>query len=73
VSTSREVQRSAQRVDEPGPRRRGVTAGTVVLATEIPGATLLTLPGIGQGVPRVTWPAVVDALLHHTSDTPRRT
>jgi pimeloyl-ACP methyl ester carboxylesterase len=38
-----------------------------VLAAEIPGATLLALPGIGQGVPRVTWPAVVDALLRHTS------
>jgi pimeloyl-ACP methyl ester carboxylesterase len=50
------------------PHRNGV-----VLATEIPGATLLTLPGIGQGVPRVTWPAVVDALLRHTSDTPRGT
>jgi pimeloyl-ACP methyl ester carboxylesterase len=37
------------------------------LAAEIPDATLLTLPGIGQGVPRVTWPTVVDALLHHTS------
>jgi pimeloyl-ACP methyl ester carboxylesterase len=37
------------------------------LAAEIPGATLLTLPGIGQGVPRVTWPAVVDALLRQTS------
>ncbi len=44
------------------PHRNGV-----VLAAEIPGATLLTLPGIGQGVPRVTWPAVVDALLRHTS------
>jgi pimeloyl-ACP methyl ester carboxylesterase len=39
----------------------------VALAAEIPGATLLTLPGIGQGVPCVTWPAVVDALLRHTS------
>ena len=39
----------------------------VALAAEIPGATLLTLPGIGQGVPRVTWPTVVDALLRHTS------
>jgi pimeloyl-ACP methyl ester carboxylesterase len=38
----------------------------VALAAEIPGATLLTLPGIGQGVPRVTWPTVVDALLRHT-------
>jgi pimeloyl-ACP methyl ester carboxylesterase len=44
------------------PHRNGV-----VLAAEIPGATLLTLPGIGQGVPRVTWPAVVDALSRHTS------
>jgi pimeloyl-ACP methyl ester carboxylesterase len=42
----------------------------VALAAEIPGATLLTLPGIGQGVPRVTWPAVVDALLRHTSRRP---
>lgn len=40
------------------------------LATEIPGATLLTLPGIGQGLPRVMWPAVVDALLRHTSWPP---
>jgi pimeloyl-ACP methyl ester carboxylesterase len=39
----------------------------VALAKEIPGATLLTLPGIGQGIPRVTWTAVVDALLRHTS------
>ncbi|WP_433167029.1 alpha/beta fold hydrolase [Kribbella sp. CA-247076] len=39
----------------------------VALAAEIPGATLLTLPGIGQGLPRVTWPAVVDALLRHTT------
>jgi len=39
----------------------------VALAAEIPGATLLTLPGIGQGVPRVTRSAVVDALLRHTS------
>jgi pimeloyl-ACP methyl ester carboxylesterase len=39
----------------------------VALAAEIPGATLLTLRGIGRGVPRVTWPAVVDALVRHTS------
>ena len=39
----------------------------VALAAEIPGATLLTLPGIGQGLPRVTWPTVVAALLRHTS------
>ena len=39
----------------------------VALATEIPTAALLTLPGIGQGVPRATWPTVVHALLGHTS------
>jgi pimeloyl-ACP methyl ester carboxylesterase len=39
----------------------------VALAGEIPGATLLTLPGIGEGVPRVTWPAVEDALVRHSS------
>jgi pimeloyl-ACP methyl ester carboxylesterase len=39
----------------------------VALAAEIPGATLLTLPGVGAGLPRVTWPAVVDALSRHTS------
>lgn len=39
----------------------------VALAAEIPGATLLTLPGVGQGLPRVTWPVVVDALSRHTS------
>jgi pimeloyl-ACP methyl ester carboxylesterase len=39
----------------------------VALAEEIPGATLLTLRGIGHGLPRTTWPVVVDALLRHTS------
>jgi pimeloyl-ACP methyl ester carboxylesterase len=39
----------------------------VALAAEIPGATLLTLPGIGQGLPRTTWPVVVDAVLRHTA------
>ncbi|NUT35337.1 MAG: alpha/beta hydrolase [Hamadaea sp.] len=38
----------------------------VALAAEIPGATLLTLAGVGQGLPRVAWPEVVDALLSHT-------
>lgn len=37
------------------------------LAAEIPNATLLTLPGIGQGLPRPTWPTVTKALLDHTS------
>jgi pimeloyl-ACP methyl ester carboxylesterase len=39
----------------------------VALAAEIPGATLLTLPGIGHGVPRAAWPDLVEALLRHTS------
>ncbi|GAA4567119.1 alpha/beta fold hydrolase [Planotetraspora kaengkrachanensis] len=39
----------------------------VALAEEVPGAALLTLRGIGQGLPRTTWPVVVDALLRHTS------
>jgi pimeloyl-ACP methyl ester carboxylesterase len=37
------------------------------LAAEIPDATLLTAPGIGQGLPRATWPEAVDALLRHTA------
>ena len=37
----------------------------VALATEIPGAALVTLPGVGQGLPRVIWPTVTDALLRH--------
>ncbi|QNE21174.1 alpha/beta hydrolase [Kribbella qitaiheensis] len=37
------------------------------LAAEIPNATLLTLPGIGQGLSRATWPTAVPALLRHTS------
>ncbi|MGZ0148104.1 alpha/beta fold hydrolase [Kribbella sp. WER1] len=39
----------------------------VALAAEIPNATLLTLPGIGQGLPRSSWPTVVPALLKHTA------
>ncbi|ADD40145.1 alpha/beta fold hydrolase [Stackebrandtia nassauensis] len=41
----------------------------VALAAEIPDASLLTLPGVGQGVPRAAWPTVVEALLRHTSGT----
>ena len=38
----------------------------VALAAEIPGATLLTLPGVGPGLPRVAWPAFVTAFLLST-------
>ena len=44
------------------PHRNGV-----VLDAEIPGVTLLTLSGIGEGLSRVTWHAVVDALLRTDS------
>lgn len=38
------------------------------LAREIPGATLLTLPGIGHETPPPeTWPVVVPAILRHTT------
>jgi pimeloyl-ACP methyl ester carboxylesterase len=37
------------------------------LAAQIPEATLLTLPGIGAGLPRATWPVVAAAVLRHTS------
>jgi pimeloyl-ACP methyl ester carboxylesterase len=39
----------------------------VALAKEIPGAELLTLPGIGQGLSRTTWPVVAEALLRLSS------
>ncbi|TDC89245.1 alpha/beta hydrolase [Actinomadura sp. 7K507] len=37
------------------------------LATEIPGAELITLPGTGNELPRRTWDTVVPAILRHTS------
>lgn len=39
----------------------------VALAEEIPGAALVTLRGIGQGLPRAAWPVAADALLRHTA------
>ncbi|WP_067454993.1 alpha/beta fold hydrolase [Actinomadura macra] len=37
------------------------------LAAEIPGARLLTVPGMGNELPRRTWDVVVPAILQHTS------
>ena len=37
------------------------------LAKEIPGATLLRLPGAGHGIDRVDWPSIVRAILAHTA------
>jgi len=39
------------------------------LANEIPDATLLRLPGIGQELPRRVWDAVVPAVLRHTASS----
>ncbi|WUH97095.1 alpha/beta fold hydrolase [Spirillospora sp. NBC_00431] len=37
------------------------------LAAEIPGAELVTVPGMGNELPRRTWDTIVPALLRHTS------
>jgi len=37
------------------------------LADEIPGATLLRLPGIGQELPRRVWAEVVAGVVRHTA------
>ncbi|TDB87571.1 alpha/beta hydrolase [Actinomadura sp. KC216] len=37
------------------------------LAAEIPGAELVTVPGMGNELPRRTWDTVVPSLLRHTS------
>ncbi|MGH3241357.1 MAG: alpha/beta fold hydrolase [Spirillospora sp.] len=37
------------------------------LAAEIPGAELLTVPGMGNEIPRRAWDTVVPAVLRHTS------
>jgi pimeloyl-ACP methyl ester carboxylesterase len=39
----------------------------VALASEIPGARLLTLEGAGHDLPRATWDQVVPAILEHTA------
>jgi pimeloyl-ACP methyl ester carboxylesterase len=39
----------------------------VALAREIPGARLLSLDGMGHGLPRGYWPTVIAAVLEHTS------
>ncbi|WP_231330620.1 alpha/beta fold hydrolase [Actinomadura graeca] len=37
------------------------------LAAEIPGARLVTVPGMGHGLPRAAWDVIVPAILQHTS------
>jgi pimeloyl-ACP methyl ester carboxylesterase len=40
----------------------------VALAREIPGAELVSLDGVGHGLPRGCWPTVVPAILARTAD-----
>jgi pimeloyl-ACP methyl ester carboxylesterase len=44
----------------------------VALATEIPGATLLRLPGIGHELPQRSWDTVIPAIAGHTTRPPNR-
>jgi pimeloyl-ACP methyl ester carboxylesterase len=41
----------------------------VALADEIPGATLLTIEGMGHELPRAAWPEIIPALLAHTESS----
>ncbi|WP_242901251.1 alpha/beta fold hydrolase [Actinomadura terrae] len=41
------------------------------LAAEIPGARLVTVPGMGQELPRRAWDVIVPAILRHTSASAR--
>ena len=38
----------------------------VALAKEIPGATLLTIEGMGHELPRGAWPQIVPAIVEHS-------
>jgi pimeloyl-ACP methyl ester carboxylesterase len=38
----------------------------VALADEIPGATLLTMEGMGHELPRGAWPEIIPAIVAHT-------
>jgi pimeloyl-ACP methyl ester carboxylesterase len=44
----------------------------VALAAEIPGATLLRLPGTGHELPHRSWDTVIPALARHTAGADRR-
>lgn len=41
------------------------------LAAGVPGATLLTVEGLGHELPRAAWPVVLDAVLQHTEPAAR--
>ena len=66
------------------PRLRRVAVPTVVIhgeadvlidvsgghatAAAIPGATLVTIPGMGHNLPEDTWPQIIDAIVRNTKD-----
>ena len=41
----------------------------VALANEIPGATLLTIEGMGHEIPRGAWPEIIPAIIAHTQSS----
>jgi pimeloyl-ACP methyl ester carboxylesterase len=45
----------------------------VALATEIPNARLLRLPGVGHELPHRSWDTVIPAIAHHTTPANERT
>jgi pimeloyl-ACP methyl ester carboxylesterase len=44
----------------------------LALATEIPGARLLRLPGTGHELPLRAWDTVIPAIAHHTASSPQQ-
>jgi pimeloyl-ACP methyl ester carboxylesterase len=48
-------------------------SGGRATARAIPGARLLTIPGMGHDLPRGAWPQIIDAITDHAAaaDAPR--
>jgi pimeloyl-ACP methyl ester carboxylesterase len=44
--------------------------GGQATAAAVPGARLLTFPGMGHDLPRELWPAIVDAVARHAEQVP---
>ena len=42
-------------------------SGGRATAAAIPGAELLTFPGMGHDLPRPLWPRIIDAIAHNTT------
>jgi pimeloyl-ACP methyl ester carboxylesterase len=41
-------------------------SGSKATAAAIPGAELVTIPGMGHDIPRGAWPRIIDAIVHNT-------